>query len=95
MEHPVLHYLQQTGRSGNGIGPFYSTTPFLQRAHGIESFLNVLFRMVKPILWNGTKALGRETLWKGDKILRDAAENPHVGTRDIVSKHVNESTRTD
>jgi hypothetical protein len=79
MDPLVLYYLRQAGRGSErsdiGIGPIYDTTPFLQRRHGIGSFFSGLFRMVSPILWSGAKALGRETLRTGGKILTDAAEN--------------------
>ena len=101
MDPLVSYYLQQAGRGSyrgggySGIGPVYSTAPFVQRGHGIGSFLSGLFRFVKPILWSGAKVVGRETLRTGGKILQDIADNssPDVKARDIVSKHIGESTR--
>ena len=97
----VSYYLHQAGRGSNrgggysSIGPVYSTTPFVQRGHGIGSFLSGLFRFVKPILWSGGKVAGRETLRTGGKILQDIADNssPDVKAHDIVSKHIGETTR--
>lgn len=94
--HPLeAYYLRQAGRGLNdiGIGPIYSTPPYLQRGHGIGNFFGSLFRWVKPILWSGAKALGRETMRTGGKILSEIAENrsPDVKARDIISKHVSES----
>jgi len=40
------------------------------------------------------KALGREALRTGGKIVTDIAENPQTKTKDIISKHVTVSTRT-
>ena len=40
--HPLdLYYRQQAdgGGSENGVGPIYSTTPYLQRGPGMEDFL--------------------------------------------------------
>jgi hypothetical protein len=39
------------------------------------------------------RTLGREALRTGGKILTDIAENPQAGTRDIISKHVSNSTQ--
>jgi hypothetical protein len=95
--HPLVHYyLHQAGR-GNGsnrIGPIYSTPPFLQRGHGIGSFLGGLFRFIKPMLWSACKAVGKEALRAGGNILTDIAENksPDVSARDTVS-HVTASTQ--
>src|SRR5215510_2446592 len=95
----VSYYLNQAGRghSGgyNGIGPVYSTTPLVQRGHGIGSFLSGLFRFVRPILCSGAKVVGRETLRTGGKVLEDISENkfPDVSARDIASKHMGEATQ--
>jgi len=39
------------------------------------------------------KALGREALRTGGKILKDITENPQAETQDIISKHVTGSTQ--
>jgi len=46
-------------------------------------------------MWRGSKAVGRETLRTGGKILTDIAENksPELSPKDIVSKHVTESVQ--
>ena len=46
-------------------------------------------------MWRGAKAVGRETLRTGVKILTDIAENksPELSPNEIVSKHVNESVQ--
>jgi hypothetical protein len=50
--------------------------------------------MVRPFL-RVAKAVGREALRSGGNILTDIAEkkSPDVSTRDIVSKHVTESSQ--
>ena len=95
MDPLVRYYLHQAGRGkNNGIGPVYATPLVLQRGYGIGSFLSGLWRVVRPILWSGDKALGRETLRTGDDILTDIARSsPDQNPRDIVSKHVTESTQ--
>ena len=98
--HPLeVYYLRQAVRGSEQndtwIGPIYSIPPFLQRGHGIGNVFGSLFRWIKHIIWSGAKALGRETLPTGGKILSDIAENrsPEVSTGDIVSRHVSESTQ--
>jgi hypothetical protein len=101
VEYYVSQAARGSGRGDNGIGPIYSIPSFVQRDHGIGSLLSGLFRMVRPVLWSGAKsvgrqtfkALGREALRTGGKILQDIAENPQVASHDIISKHVSESTQ--
>jgi hypothetical protein len=102
----VQYYLRQAGRGSgrdpNGIGPIYTSPLYLQRGHGIGSFLGGLFRSVRPLLRSGAKnlgnatvkALGREALRTGSRILSDIADKaPDVRTSDIISKHVTASTQ--
>jgi hypothetical protein len=92
----VQYYLRQGGRGGGGdIGPIYHIPPFVQRGHGIGSFLSGLWRSIRPLLWSGAKNIGKETLRTGGKILTDIVENqsPDVTTRDIISKNLSESTQ--
>jgi hypothetical protein len=97
--HPLeVYYLNQAGRglaSPPGIGPVYASPLYLQRGHGIGNLFGSLFRWVRPLLWSGAKAVGRETLRTGGKILSDIAENksPDVSAGDIVTKHVTESAQ--
>jgi len=89
------HYVRQAGGGGrgdSGIGPVYSAPPFIQRGHGIGSFLRGLWRTVRPVLWSNAKSLGREALRTGGNIMSDIADNPaQTGVRDILSNHVSES----
>jgi len=91
----VRYYRHQAGRSkNNGIRPVYATPLVLQRDYGIGSFLSGLWRVVRPIIWSGAKALGRETLRTGGNILTDIARSSSdQNPRDIVSRHVIESTQ--
>ena len=102
MRRLEVYYLRQAGGGGGsynynntGIGPIYSTPPHLQRGHGIGNVFGSLFRWIKPILWSGAKALGRESLRTGGKILSDIAENRSSITpssdRDIISRNLTES----
>jgi len=56
----------------------------------------MLFRWFRPIRWSGAKAVGREKLRTGGKILTDIAERSPTDTAtagDIVSKHMTESAK--
>ena len=93
---PVQYYLYQTGRgSHNGVGPINSVPPFVQRGHAIGIFLSGLFRMVRPVLWSGVKAVVREMLRTGGKILSDIAyiTSSDVKNRHIIVKHVSDSAQ--
>ena len=76
------------------IGPVDAAQLYLQRGHGIGIFC-ILFRWVRPLLWRGAKAVGRETLPTGGKILTDIAANrsPELIPKDILSKHMTESVQ--
>ena len=99
MDHLVVYYRKQAGRSREDMRPIYSIPPFVQRGHGIGSVLAGLFRTRRTVLWSGAKstgketlkALGREALRTGGKILTDIAENPQSETQDIISKQVTDS----
>ena len=91
----VQYYLHQADRgSHSGIGPIYSVPHFVERGHGIGSFLSGLFRLVRPVLWSVVKAVGRETLRTGGKILSDLADNnsSEVKPCHIIAKHVSDSS---
>ena len=100
MDPLVKYYVRQArGRRGDiGIVPIYISSPYVQRGHGIRSFLSGLFRAVRLILWSGAKdfgkatlkALGNEALHSGGKILTAIADNPTVSAHEIISKNVTE-----
>jgi len=98
MDPLVVYYRKQAGRGSEDIGPTYSIPPFVHQGHGIGSVLAGIFRTLRPIHWSGTKSTGeemlkalvREALRTGCKILTDIAENPQTETKDI-SKHVTDS----
>ena len=95
MDPLVWYYLRQAVRGHtNGIGPIYEAPPVLQRGYGIGSFLTGLWRTVRPILWSGTKTLGRETLRTGGDILTEMTRSTEgESPRDIVSRRFNETAQ--
>jgi len=102
MQPLEVYYIRQAGRGlgtdSSGIGPIYSIPPRIQRGHGIGNVFGSLFRWIRPILWSGAKALGRESLRTGGKILSDIAANQSSSTpssnRDIVARHLDASRQT-
>jgi hypothetical protein len=95
---PLGHYyIRPAGGGGgrgsdSGIGPIYSVPPFIQRGHGIGSFLRGLWRTVRHLLWSSAKSLGRKALRTGGKIMTEIADNPsHTGH--ILSQHATETTQ--
>jgi len=97
--HPLeIYYLNQAGRGltpSDGIGPVYAAPLYLKRGNGMGNFFGSLFRWFRNILWHGAKAVCREPLRAGGKILTDIAENnsPELSPKDIVPKHVTESVQ--
>ena len=53
MDPLLKYYIRQAGggrHSENWVGPIYIFPSFMQRGHGIGSFLSGLFRKVRPII---------------------------------------------
>ena len=93
MNRLTRYYINQAGGGGSGeVGTIYSVPPFVQRGNGLGSFLGGLFRSIRPFFFFGIrtagKALGREALRTGGKILTHKADNPQTGIKEIISKHV-------
>jgi hypothetical protein len=63
------YYMNQAG--GGGIGSVYRASFRTQRGRGIGSFFKGLFKFVKPLLYSGAKAVGKEALKTGSHILTD------------------------
>jgi len=77
------YYIRQEGGGGgggrgsdSGIAHIYSVPPFIQRGHGIGSFLRGIWRIVRPVLWSSAKSLGRNALRTGGKIMTEIDDNP-------------------
>jgi hypothetical protein len=59
MDHYTRYYADESGGGGN-IGRLYKASFRVQRGNGLGSFFRGLFRFVKPLLYSGAKAVGRE-----------------------------------
>ena len=95
MQTLEIYNLNLTGRglTLSGDRPCLSSPAIVQRGHSISNFFGCHFRWIRPLRWRGDKAVGRETLHTGGKIVTDIAENklPEANPKDIVSNHVTES----
>jgi hypothetical protein len=69
MDRYTQYYVNQSG--GGGIGSVYKASFRVLMGHGIGSFFRGLFRFVKPLLYSGVKAVGKEALKTGSNILTD------------------------
>ena len=69
MDQYTQYYINHSG--GGDIGPVYRASFRVQRGNGIGSFFRGLFRFVKPLLYSGAKAIGKEALKTGSNIFTD------------------------
>ena len=94
--HPLEVYNLNQAASGltiPGIRHAYSAPLYIRRGHGVDNFFRILFRWVRPLLCSGAKAIGRETLRTGGKILINIAKRDDVSAWDTVSKHLTVSAK--
>lgn len=88
MAHYNEYYELQSG-GGGGISRVFAGSRY-QRGHGIGSFLGGLFRRVFPYLASGARAIGKEALRAGVKILDDVSDNK-IPLKEAVKNRVVES----
>ena len=69
MDRYTRYYVNQSG--GGEIGPVYWANFCMQRGNGIGSFFRWLFRFVKPLLYSGANAFGKEALKTGCNTITD------------------------
>ena len=89
MDPLTAYYKNQAGAGGLGdlIGPLYKGSFHVQQGHGIGSFLSGLFRIVRPVLVSGAKAVGKEALASGASILSDiASKKPNTKIKKYYCK---------
>ena len=69
MDRYTRYYMNQS--CGGEISPVYRASFRVQMVNGIGSFFRWLFRFVKPLLYSGAKAIGKEALKTGSNIITD------------------------
>jgi len=67
MDRYTRYYVNQ--RCGGEIGAVYKSSFRVLGGNGIGSFFRGLFRFVKPLLYSGSKAVGKEALKTGSNII--------------------------
>jgi hypothetical protein len=67
MDQYTRYYVNQSGGGGvvGGIGPVYRASFRVLRGNELGSFFRGHFRFVKPLLYSGAKAVGKEALKNG------------------------------
>jgi len=64
----------------------------MQKGNGIGSFFRGLFRFVKPLLYSGSKAVGREALKTGSNIITDILnKEPEQPVGNILKTRLSEA----
>ena len=93
MDRYTRYYVNQSGGGGGGeIGPVYRASFRMQRGNGIGSFFRGLFRFVKPLLYSGAKAVGKEALKTGSHIMTDILnKEPEQPLGDIFRSRFSEA----
>ena len=91
MDRYTRYYVNQGGGSGE-IGPVYRASFRVQRGNGIGSFFRGLFRFVKPLLFSGAKAVGKEALKTSSHIITDILnKEPEQPVDDIFKTRFSEA----
>jgi hypothetical protein len=61
MDRYIQYYVNQSGGDID-VGPVYMDSFRVEMGNGIGFFFRGLFRLVKPLLYSGAKAVGKEAL---------------------------------
>jgi hypothetical protein len=62
MDRYTWYYINQSGNGSGEIGSVYRASFRVRRGKGVGTFFRGLFRFVKPLLYSGAKAVGKEAL---------------------------------
>ena len=89
MSHYVRYYDEQIG--GGDVRNVFAGSTF-QRGLGVGAWLSGLFRRILPYVTSGAKALGKETLRAGIKVVDDVV-NSGVNFKEAVKSRAKESGR--
>ena len=90
MSHYARYYDEQVG-GGGGVRSVFTGSAF-QRGRGVGSWLGGLFRCILPYVTSGAKAVGKETLRAGMKVIDDV-ENNGVIFKDAIKSRAGELGR--
>ena len=85
------YYVNKSGGGGE-VGPVYRASFRVQRGNGLGSFFRGLLHFVKPLLYSGAKAVGKEALKTGSNIITDMLnKHPEQPVVDIFKNRVIEA----
>lgn len=73
MSYYIQYYDDQIG-GGGGVKSFYAGSRY-QRGSGVGSWLGGLFRRILPYVASGARAVGKEALRAGVRVVDDVANN--------------------
>ena len=90
MSHYTRYYDEQIG-GGSGVRNVFAGSSF-QRGRGVGSWLGGLFRRILPYVRSGAKAVGKETLRAGMKVIDDVTNNG-VNFKESIKSRAGESGR--
>jgi len=71
MDRYTRYYVNQSGGGGGEIDPVYRPSFRVQTGNGIGSLFRGFFHLLKPMLYSGAKAVGKEALKIGSYIITD------------------------
>ena len=92
MDQYTRYYVNQSGGGGDGgIGPVYRASFRVQRGNGLGSFFRRLFRFVKPLLYSGAKAVGKEALKRSNIITNILNKEPEQPVGNIFKNRFEEA----
>jgi hypothetical protein len=90
MPSPLYHTYYEH-QVGSGISEVFRGREF-QRGHGIGSIFSGLFRLAKPLLARGAKAVGRQALNTSSQILDDIMQGHNV--KEAMKTRITEGGRS-
>ena len=91
MTYYESYYKDQIGGGGRGVHNVFVGSSS-QRGHGVGSWLAGLFRRAIPFIAKGARAVGKEALKAGVKIIDDVTEN-RSSFKESLNSRLNESGR--
>lgn len=90
MSHYIQYYDEQIG--GGGVKSYYVGSRY-QRGNGVGAWLGGLLRRVLPYVASGAKAVGKEALRAGVRVVGDVANNG-ANFKEALASRARESRQT-